>query len=369
MRPRVFIAASLAIATVAGVLWLRRTGTNKPESQQAALQNVFPTRHDGGYVSSAACVECHRDQHASWHQSYHRRMTQPATPQTVVASFDDVHLETAGQAAHLQQRGDEFWVNLVDPSWERDTFAEWAQGRNTDAPDPFEQTESPPRIDAQIVMTTGSHHFQAYWIQGSQGREMWQFPWRYHIETKRWVHRKDVFLAPPEWRPGMWFRTWNSQCIYCHSTGPLPGQDPQTGALANTEVVEFGIACEACHGPGQEHVAFHSDDPLVEKPSTDPIVNPAKLDNKPSAQICGSCHAHFQHTDSNLAIDGPKYRPGDNLFHFGLLELPENEQGVMSRFWGDGTNRSGGREFSGLSSSECYLQGELACTLAAIVCT
>ena len=34
----------------------------------------------------------------------------------------------------------------------------------------------------------------------------------------------------------------------------------------------------------------------------------------------------------------------------------------MSRFWKDGANRSGGREFSGMSTTACYLQGEISCT-------
>jgi hypothetical protein len=34
------------------------------------------------YASSAACQECHADQYASWRRSYHRTMTQVATPRT-----------------------------------------------------------------------------------------------------------------------------------------------------------------------------------------------------------------------------------------------------------------------------------------------
>ncbi len=292
-------------------------------------------------------------------------MTQPATPDTVVASFDNVSLETGGQTAQLERRGDEFWVNAVDQSWEQAKFGEWARTRGTTAPDPFDSEQPAPRVEGKVVMTTGSHHFQAYWIKGKEGRELWQFPWRYNIAEERWVHRKDVFLTPPEWRPGMWFRVWNSQCIYCHSTGPYPGKDLRSGVMEQTEVTELGIACEACHGPAEDHIAFHETLSLEyakKENLVDPIINPAKLPHEASSQICGSCHSHFTHGDPELSVHGPQFRPGEDLFKFGKLETAPPRPQVMTRFWGDGFNRSGGREFSGMSASKCYTQGEMACT-------
>ena len=339
------------------------------QANSAIVTGAVSKREDAGYVTSDACVSCHPEQHSTWHDSYHRTMTQVASPETVVASFDGVDLKTGDQTARLSRRGDKFFVNSVDQAWERDKFAEWAQSRSGGGKDPFDDPNlKPPRKDAEVVMTTGSHHFQAYWVKGKDDCELFQFPWRYHIAEKRWVHRKDVFLTPPEWRPGMWFRVWNSQCIYCHSTGPSPGQDPETGLMANTRIGELGISCEACHGPAEDHISFHNDKAngvsaagdnaaVVE----DPIINPAKLKHEQSSQVCGSCHSHFIHKDPNLAIDGPRFRPGENLFKFGVLEKPPAVEPVMSRFWGDGVNRSGGREFSGMSSSECYEQGEISC--------
>lgn len=369
MWTRNAIIASLLASTIGIVCWWQYSVS------ASGVDNVIPMRRDAGYVASNACVKCHQEQHASWYDSYHRTMTQLASAETIVASFDDRELHTAGQTGRIYRKGDAFWVKMVDPAWERRNFERWAASRSDGQVEPSavaaEQVAAvTPRIDAQVVMTTGSHHFQVYWVRGREGRELWQFPWRYHIASQRWIHRKDVFLAPPEWQPGMWFRTWNNQCIYCHSTGPVPGEDPHTGLLTGTRTAELGIACEACHGPGEEHIAFQrarggaGDGGALggdDANSTDPIVNPASLSSKASSQVCGSCHSHFQHHDGELAQHGPKYRPGDNLFHFGMLELPENDDEVMSRFWGDGTNRSGGREFSGMSTSECYRVGEMSC--------
>src|SRR6185312_2457869 len=46
------------------------------------------------YVSSRTCRACHPSQYASWHASYHRTMTQVATPQSVATGFDGVRVES-----------------------------------------------------------------------------------------------------------------------------------------------------------------------------------------------------------------------------------------------------------------------------------
>src|SRR6478672_8131652 len=61
-----------------------------------------------GYRSSDGCRACHPSQYASWHASYHRTMTQLATPQSMATSFDNVVVEAApGGPMRLEQRGQE----------------------------------------------------------------------------------------------------------------------------------------------------------------------------------------------------------------------------------------------------------------------
>ena len=57
---------------------------------------------------------------------------------------------------------------------------------------------------------------------------------------------------------------WNSTCIACHATHGKPefdtpfGSQPIETQVVETTVAEFGIACEACHGPSAEHAARES---------------------------------------------------------------------------------------------------------------
>ena len=354
MKPRILISMLLCL-TVALAAWFARNR----QPLTVASADVLPPRgpNEQQYVGSDACRSCHEDQHASWHATYHRTMTQPATPDTVFAPFDR-ELEIEGQRFRLFREDDSFWVEMDDPEWEKRLF-----DANLDA----RKQPKRKRTIAQVVMTTGSHHFQVYWTRSEYGRELWQFPLRYDLTEKQWVHRKDVFLGPPTWRPGMRFRVWNNDCIHCHATGGRPGLDPASGLMEHTTVSEFGIACEACHGPGGEHVASHDTAPndiRESNTSSDPtIINPAKLDHELSSEICGQCHSNFIHDDPDLVVTGSKYRPGRRLTEFGRFYRPqlEADDDIVSRFWLDGVNRSTGREFMGVRDSPCYRRGELSC--------
>ena len=295
-----------------------------------------------------------------------------ATAENVLAPFD-AEMELDGQDYRLftetDSSGNEtFWVEADDPEWERAVFR---------AGEDVRDATKRHRRKSQVVMTTGSHHFQAYWIRSDYGRELWQFPLRYDLVEKEWVHRKDVFLGPPEWRPGMHFKVWNDNCIFCHATGGQPGRNPTSNLMEHTSVAELGIACESCHGPGSKHVEKHQRESnrgenLVADPqpplnatesNDDSIVNPAKLDHELASEICGSCHSNFLHDDPNVMVSGPQFRPGRRLTEFGRFFTPplERDSDIVSRFWSDGTNRSTGREFMGMKTSKCYQKGELSC--------
>ena len=326
------------------------------ESITQIAQLTPPQVLDGGYVSSTVCKSCHSNQHESWHKSYHRTMTQAASPQVVAASFENVELSFRGQKATLERRGDEFWVDMVDPLWEMQQVA-----RHVDV----SYAVGAPRVQRRIVMTTGSHHFQVYWFnRDAFSRELWQFPWRYHLVEQRWVHRQNVFLQPPNGPLGIGFRVWNTDCISCHTVGGKPGFDVSTGLSVDTSVVELGISCEACHGPGQRHVEIFSAKDAASKQIRDTaIVHPAKISPARSAQICGACHSSHVVSDPESAVtDGLKFRPGEDFTRVARFRVPPDEpDSFATRFWADGVSRSGGREYLGMVKSSCFEHGAMSC--------
>ena len=95
---------------------------------------------------------------------------------------------------------------------------------------------------------------------------------RYHLPTKRWVR----YVQSP---PGT--QMYNYSCYKCHTTGPsetkTPPFDPYPGIQGSW--AEAGVGCEACHGPGSQHVG-----------------NPSIKPPKDGYETCNNCHARDRGT-------------------------------------------------------------------------
>ena len=336
--------------------------------QAHAPQGAGP--QDAPFVSSARCQSCHPDAYASWQQTYHRTMTQRASPQAILAPWDDVTLSRHGRLTHLFREGDSFYIDMPLPG---------TTGATSDE-----------RIVRPVVMTTGSHHLQLYWIPvpwideptdpngtesfnqhcaschapgpddlpggdlrnrgidrprlgrilASPGRQhpalsaseqalltdhvarlqhedrLMQFAFAWFIREQRWIHEDDSFLAPPEDPAAVAELTegWSNGCDRCHSVAPDFSWN-LTDQLGEASAVDLGIACEACHGAGQAHAARYQS-PLSRYAAhlgyaeEDDIVVPSELPADRSAQVCGQCHAELVPHDPDFP-DG--YQPGDDL--------------------------------------------------------
>ena len=94
MRPPPYIGMGQSAAVIAAfVVMLTAACSLVPPGAGVRERDVTgrPIQVPGdGYVSSETCRACHPSQYASWHGSYHRTMTQIATPETIAASFDGV---------------------------------------------------------------------------------------------------------------------------------------------------------------------------------------------------------------------------------------------------------------------------------------
>lgn len=264
-----------------------------------------------GYVGSDSCLDCHPSEHASWHRSFHRTMTQRMDPSTVLGPFDGTEIESGGYRYRLTREGDRFLSEGPDP----DLLMYWVQGRKTNPPPNL------PRVQLPVVMATGSHHYQTYWVPSPRHPGILQtLPLVYLRETRQWAPREAAFVHGPD-DPERFVTQWNHHCIQCHSTGGNPGLDKPSGQL-RTQVAELGISCESCHGPGGAHVELRRSLPKGEKPVTERIINPADLSPERSSEVCGQCHGVFLHKDDfafDFAQNGILYRPGEVLERTRIL--------------------------------------------------
>lgn len=311
-----------------------------------------PIEHEAGYVGSRTCLVCHPGEHASFSSSFHPTMTQHANDGSVEAPFDGRLLQAEGVAMRVLRDGDRYLATI--------------------------QRAGARPEEVEVVQTTGSHHLQAFWYPTGSGRELGLLPFCYRLETEEWIPVEDAFLLPPGEGFGIVHGQWNQTCHGCHATRVEPRlPDRSAGGSAQTRAVQFGIQCEACHGPGRGHVESLSNplaraarylsasDPAAE----DRIVNPDDLTAERSSEVCGQCHSvHATRSDrmDQWRTEGHAYRPGDDLRATRIIVQPRRGDdattGVLRRqsilfpttFWSDGVVRVSGREFNGLIDSPCY---------------
>src|SRR5262249_53973359 len=196
----------------------------------------------------------------------------------------------------------------------------------------------------------------------------------------RWVPGAAVFLTPPQANSGIVPRLWNANCVPCHSVAGQPGAATPR-ETPDTRVAELGIACEACHGPGGEHVRVNGDPARryarhLASDGDPTIVNPRRLPPERASEVCGQCHgvAPMRGLDA-WRRRGPAFRPGAALEDDRLLigyeadprepwkrfAAPGLPPYMDQHFWHDGTVRISGREYNGLHESRCAERGGLGC--------
>jgi hypothetical protein len=134
------------------------------------------------------------------------------------------------------------------------------------------------------------------WVIGSH----WVQKYLTFIDNDYYVLPKYWNLVADDWEPYSIFnwreKPYTIHCDGCHTTG----FDPDTKSFH-----EPSIGCEACHGPGEKHVATNA---------PGDVVNPAKLPKERRDMICEACHTDGKDTKAGGQFPFPaRYRPGDDL--------------------------------------------------------
>lgn len=244
---------------------------------------------DASYVGSRDCTSCHRDIARDFEESPHMMALQDVErdKELIVADFsvgDDVRMVV------------------------------------------FPGEEEPRAFTADdIIYTMGGRYAQ-----------------RYVYEVERDVYR--VFPAEwnvidQVWQPFEIAETWDDpaydfgeSCAGCHTTGYVPRR---------TDWEEESVQCEACHGPGSEHVDVADD--AGDSPSDREL---AEIRNaivlSPDAQVCGQCHSRGVED-----TDGYPFPTDYDTWDHNLLDsyiLPALDDGI--HWWTTGHAKEPNMQFN-----------------------
>ena len=373
------LVMALLLALSAGIGGAVRRARESATPERAVTYRPMQVEEDG-YVSSRRCKACHPSQYASWYGSYHRTMTQVATPDAVRADFDGVTV--SGVQDHpmsLERRGREFWAEFDDPDW---------NGQAKPAPHPeagrddYRIASAAGVLVSNRVRTACSGSFPACIsspsVAGSLG-------------APRSCGR------PPEHgsrRPA----GWNAVCINCHATNGKrrARRDPAARADRDARGRHDGRGVRhrvrGVSWPGGEHVRANRN-PLRRyrlhlTGDRDPtIVQPTRLTARLSSQVCGQCHGIWHPLRSRRRTTAPTpaappYRPGSDLARTRFVAQPtetstrrlmrtswtSDPAALPDSFWSDGMFASPDGNTTGSSTRRVSRTPRRAATLSCFSC-
>ena len=220
------------IASVAAIVFLTRWMRSSPAPLQLL---TTPAPLAAKFVGSAQCAKCHEEENARWNGSHHQLAMQPATASTVLGDFNNASFNNSGVISNFFRSGNKYMVR-------------------TDGPD------GAPH-DYEIGYTFGVYPLQQYLIAMPGGRLQalgiaWDSRTR-ELGGQRWFFLyPGQKITPDDSRHWTGIdQNWNYMCADCHSTNLRKNYDAGTRTFA-TSYAEIDVACEACHGPGSNHVRW-----------------------------------------------------------------------------------------------------------------
>jgi predicted CXXCH cytochrome family protein len=232
------------------------------------------------FVDNRLCQQCHPQSFQDWLGSHHEQAMQPATKQTVLGDFHDVSFTHQEVTSRFFTREGKYFVNTEGPDGQM--------------------------ADFEISYTFGVEPLQQYLIPLPGGR-LQSFPIAWDTQKKRWFDLYPQENAKPgealHWT-GL-YQTWNAMCAECHSTNLQKNYDPKTNAYQTTWSA-VNVSCQACHGPGERHVAWaRAPSEAATYGDKGLVVNFTALDGPGQVEQCARCHARRHRVSVNDAHGRP----------------------------------------------------------------
>lgn len=238
-----------------------------------------------GFVGSESCRECHRAQSDAYFDSHHAKALVAPGAQLAGTHFDGQRLESSlGGVSRFTLRSGAPVVTTPTADGKTVTF-------------PIRYVSGVWPLEQYVVATERGklQALGAAW--DSRAPEAGGSKW-FHVYGKDGIAPSDTlfFSAPAQ--------NWNHVCADCHSTWVERRYDVTTDSF-DTRWAETSVGCEACHGPGAEHVRTARTATAGQPPAPFPVrLQPSKpwlasATGSPTprprdgaeVEVCAPCHS------------------------------------------------------------------------------
>lgn len=183
---------------------------------------------DAHFLGDEACKKCHDDAFKDWQGSHHDKAMEIATDSTVLGNFKDATFTSQGVTSRFYKKDSDFYVNTEGPD-----------GNYYDYKIEYTFGVTPLQ---QYIVKFPDGHFQCLRTAFDTKKNKWfdLYP-DFKVVHSEWLHWS---------RGGL---NWNTMCSDCHSTNVRKNYDLKTHSY-DTKYALINVSCEACHGPGKQHV-------------------------------------------------------------------------------------------------------------------
>ncbi len=327
----------------------------------------YASLYDAEYVGAETCGKCHTVIYDQWRDSPHAKMTRRPSAESVLGDFTGASWTLPEYAradpsddlpaARMFTQNGEYYMALRQPGGSEFT--------------PF-------RVDYVI----GYQYRQTY-LTLESGGVLRRLPLEWSVARGEYFPYWNLQENSQPSQEDLWAQmrslnsAWNLFCARCHTTHLTIVEKNEQHTYADAHWVDDGIACEACHGPGSQHVNYFSgnyvnrvvaflNSNLRGQPVAF-IANPPKLTKGQDLSTCARCHGPdiSMATTEIYRVYEPGYsqegRINDISEYFEQFPLEPGRTDQTVEVWADGRPKGIGMLFRSFIESVEYEQAEVRC--------
>lgn len=290
--------------------------------------NDYIDPRGNNYAGSVSCMQCHQKIYNDALNSSHNKASAPASIKNVLGNFK------ADQNAYFYDKD----TKIVMENRNNELFQVYYKNGNEIKAYRFD-----------IVMGEKNAQTSLFWNEES----IYELPLSHYTSVKNWGTSPGYPANQPHFD-----RMISIDCFECHSSHlELKNKNKDSENYFGTQITPetmnkksliYGIDCERCHGPGMDHVDYHTKNPGLKLPKY--MVTSKSLNVKQKLDRCVICHFAGDNLQSRY-----KFVVGNTIsdFYNESYSNPDTNPDVH------------GNQYGLLSQSKCFLESK---TMDCITC-
>jgi hypothetical protein len=275
------------------------------------------------YAGPASCLKCHKNVYQDYLHNTHYLTSRTASLASIHGSFSPGSNTVAfnnGITVMMEKHKD----GLYEVSYANGKIIEKER---------FDITIGSKRAETYL-----------YW----KGSQVYQLPISYYMSLHKWANSPDFSADSASFD-----RLITTRCFECHSSYikkiTNPADSTNETVMLDKSSMLLSIDCERCHGPGSQHVNFHTQNPGVKQPMY--MVKVSSLSRERRMDLCSVCHSGNLTVMTKPTFD---FKPGDTLANYQSGERYHRVQPLA-------TMDVHGNQAALLEGSQCFINSKIEC--------